>query len=716
MIIREVIISNYQCYYDEKKFDFTKGSNIILGKNGGGKTKFFEALEWLFTGSKLTLDELISKKKLSEAQNGETFKVGVEITFDQNGYLSTVKRYFTVQKNEGKEFTTSNAVYEGFMENEKGERDFMDGKILLDDIFPPTNRKYSFFKGETELDVLKNTDALDNLIGLYANVKHYKPYADKGANLKAYADKEIESAVKKDKKNADRYRWLEIEIKEIQKKINDKEMFLSVKDKEFRKLEENMQGVEKHLDNAEALETIKKRINNLEDDIRRAENRIDENYTTALFDKNWFLLGFEKIQAEFSEKIKDLSDRRRKLQRDFDREQGKKEGEKQLKAELLKNVTPLPADTPSRAVMEEMIKDKICKVCGTDAPEGSKPYNFMMERLNEYVKTLQPAEEDEEEKEELFKFNYTTKLVNLEASLDNNLAKVRGIEQEIKDRVEWNKSTKQQIENFQEKRDKELTDFENILGMAGVNQDTLTNNIKNYRGWQKDSIAIAKEVQTLNEDLVKLREQLQEKNAEKDDIDINTASNYLTKTRQVLRDIEKIFVETKEKKYDEFVARLEKLSNEFLKKINAGSFTGYIDIKRKNVNGNENVYVSLMQDGEIFYNPNTSLQTSMHLAILFAIAQLTKEEKEEYFPIIFDAPTSSFDPVKRKNFFDVLGECSEQSILLTKDFTDNSGQKGGLLYSEDFVDIKRDKAYLIKLEEPFDDEVLSTINTQVIPI
>ena len=206
------------------------------------------------------------------------------------------------------------------------------------------------------------------------------------------------------------------------------------------------------------------------------------------------------------------------------------------------------------------------------------------------------------------------------------------------------------------------------------------------------------------------------KNAEKDDIDINTASNYLTKTRQVLRDIEKIFVETKEKKYDEFVARLEKLSNEFLKKINAGSFTGYIDIKRKNVNGNENVYVSLMQDGEIFYNPNTSLQTSMHLAILFAIAQLTKEEKEEYFPIIFDAPTSSFDPEKRKNFFDVLGECSEQSILLTKDFTDNSGQKGGLLYSEDFVDIKRDKAYLIKLEEPFDDEVLSTINTQVIPI
>ena len=53
MIIKEVTISNYQCYYDDKKFDFTKGSNIILGKNGGGKTKFFEALEWLFTNSKV---------------------------------------------------------------------------------------------------------------------------------------------------------------------------------------------------------------------------------------------------------------------------------------------------------------------------------------------------------------------------------------------------------------------------------------------------------------------------------------------------------------------------------------------------------------------------------------------------------------------------------------------------------------------------------------
>ena len=48
MIIREVTIENYLCYYGPKKFNLADGLNIILGENGEGKTKFFEAIEWLF--------------------------------------------------------------------------------------------------------------------------------------------------------------------------------------------------------------------------------------------------------------------------------------------------------------------------------------------------------------------------------------------------------------------------------------------------------------------------------------------------------------------------------------------------------------------------------------------------------------------------------------------------------------------------------------------
>ena len=81
------------------------------------------------------------------------------------------------------------------------------------------------------------------------------------------------------------------------------------------------------------------------------------------------------------------------------------------------------------------------------------------------------------------------------------------------------------------------------------------------------------------------------------------------------------------------------------------------------------------------------------------------------YPLIFDAPTSSFDTIKRKHFFEVLSECNEQTILLTKDFTDETSKSKGMLYSDEFKNVKRDTAYIIRLDEPFDQENLATINT-----
>jgi DNA sulfur modification protein DndD len=715
MIIKEIIISNYQCYFEDNRFEFTKGSNIILGKNGGGKTKFFECLEWLFDFNKSDVDELISKKKLAESENGYNFKVGVEITFQRSGTLLTAKKYFNVHKKENKEFSTTSVVYEGIIENDKGERDVTDGQQLLTSIFPPTNRRYCLFKGESELNILNNNEALKNLIGLYSKSKHYRPYSEKGAFFLQYADKQVEEATKKEKKFEKRYTELEYEIADVQRKIHQNETFLQEKFNDQRNLEENIQGVQKHLDNAEAVEIIKKRLAEIDDKIKRKEGLIYEDYTTALFDKNWLLIHFEKIKQEFSNKIIVLSESRRKEQSDHDKEEGIKEGIRRMKATLYKNVVPLPIDTPTRAIMEEMIKDEICKVCNREAKEGTEPYEFMRQRLTDFVETLEPVkEEDEDDREELFKHNYTSKLVALEAKIDNDLLKIRSINQEIGDLVEFNRERKEEIAQLLNDRTKEESDFENVIGSSDLGQDKLSSAFRNSKGWQQDLLSTNRRIEELRNTFNGLKKDLQVKVEEKESLDMKSASTYLTQTRKVIRDIQKIFNDTKEKKYDEFVGLLELNTNRYLKLINIGSFTGYVEIKRKTFNNNETVDVNLMQDGEIFYHPNTSLQTSMHLAILFAIAQMTNDEKEECYPMIFDAPTSSFDPIKRKHFFDVLGECNEQTILLTKDFTDVTGPESGLLYSDDFIQIKRDKAFLIKIEEPFDEEVLSTINTQVI--
>jgi hypothetical protein len=72
---------------------------------------------------------------------------------------------------------------------------------------------------------------------------------------------------------------------------------------EIKKIEENLQLAESHVNNADALETLNKRIKEIEGRISNLSGKIDENYTTALFDENWILVNFEKFQEEFAEKV-----------------------------------------------------------------------------------------------------------------------------------------------------------------------------------------------------------------------------------------------------------------------------------------------------------------------------------------------------------------------------------------------------------------------------
>jgi len=85
MIIKNITIENFLCYYDIKQFELANGLNIILGENGEGKTKFFEAIDWLFNGTDRELELLVSAKAIEEVAIGDSFRVRVSITAEQYG-------------------------------------------------------------------------------------------------------------------------------------------------------------------------------------------------------------------------------------------------------------------------------------------------------------------------------------------------------------------------------------------------------------------------------------------------------------------------------------------------------------------------------------------------------------------------------------------------------------------------------------------------------
>lgn len=400
MIIRKIQIDNYLCYYDTNTFELSEGLNIILGENGEGKTKFFEAVDWLFNGENRGLNILVSAKKLDETGIGESFRVRVSMTVEQYGEKNIITKSFLARKEKANECSTSSFMIEGTSENSLGERTQVDGQTLLDRIFPFQIRKYSMFKGEAELNIFESDSALANLINLFSEAKHYDKYSEKGAFLREKAEKAVEDSSKNDKKNEALYRRLEGEILQLEREKEKYKVHLTATEEEIKKIEENLQDAERHVSNADALETLNKRIKEIEEKISHLTGRIDENYTTSLFDENWILVNFESFHKEFAEKVSTHSKTRRELQSEFDKQKGIKVGEKKAKAELLNNAIPLPNNIPSKAIMEEMLNDEICKVCNREAKKGSEAYEFMMKRLKTYLES-QVTEDNEPDKDEL---------------------------------------------------------------------------------------------------------------------------------------------------------------------------------------------------------------------------------------------------------------------------------------------------------------------------
>jgi DNA sulfur modification protein DndD len=716
MIIEKVIIENYLCYFGKKTIELADGLNIILGENGEGKTKFFEAIEWLFDGDNRNLDFLISKKAIDNAEIDKDFKVEVAVFFKKDRQKYVVTKSFLVKKNENGTIDTYNYGMEGIEETNSGERSQVDGKALLNRIFPFEIRKYSMFKGESELDIFKYDDALINLINLFSDARYYEKYAAKGAYLREQANSAVEASAKLDKKNVQEYKGLEHDINSLEFTRKGLLTRITLNQDETRRLEQNIHDAGKYVHNATELETINKRIQNIENEISKLSGLIDEGYTTKLFDEKWINIYFEPYLNEFTSKIADFSSSRRKLQSEYDQEIGIKKGEKKAKADLLNRAIPLPINVPSKAVMEEMLHDEICKVCNRVALKGSEAYEFMYTRLQEYLESQVIDNNTIESEKPLFIFDYASKLVQMSSNHEDSLKDLRNVKEEIKELFEFNEKRKADIENQENKLELEIQERNRVLGNSKLAAEKLKDIMVNYTSWQNELTSSNKENVSLTIKLAQIDGELKIKRDAKGKIDLKSASNFLVKTRDILNDIESIFIDTKELKFDEFINKLEEKSNQYLKVINVNSFTGKIVFSRKKSGVKELVNIDFYEDGKPFLTPNQSLETSKHLSVLFAISEIASETREELYPMIFDAPISSFAENKSGEFLNLLFETKGQKILLIKDFLVTDRKNGKLTVKKEFDKVKRNKAFWVCLKRPFDSESLKTIDSDIITL
>ncbi len=720
MIIKEIRIKNFRSYYgDNNRFEFSDGLTLILGDNGDGKTTFFEALEWLF---KTELDrgnkelENVSEMRKSKLEIGEQDEVSVFMSFEHDG-LKSVEKSFTFERTGETSYRAGKISYIGYEDTAFG-REQVSGKLLINRCYDSFIQRFSMFKGESKLDVFDDKTALKSLVDKFSDIKTFDELVESASSFEAKANSAYLKEMKSDEKVSKEAKSLELKIQRVsndiaQKKrdIKEKQSSLELYSSRLKELEQNQETSERYKEIEDRRKTQQEKKNKLNSQIGMVD------YNHALLDKFWILAPYPEILQEFKQKCSAYSKEKRRLEREFDREQaeaiGKLKAVKEIQGTLINGSTELPWYLPDQETMEEMIHDHVCKVCGRPAPEGSDAYEFMVHKLEDYkrhveAKLKKELAEKELENKTLFKFNHIESLHSLSISLSGNAeSQISNIATEINERQELVARLREELKTVEGKLQDIMDEKSRLLIQAGnVSESVLEKDFNDIKGLFDQQRRAEIRLTEMNNELSLLLNQLKGLQSEFDALNPSSGQvKVLRDVHKALEEISKAFANAKEANLRRFLSDLSEKANEYLDILSADDFHGVIRLAQT---ADESTEIKLFSSNKTeITKPSGSQKTEMYISVLFAISDFTKEKRDEDYPLIFDAATSSFGDSKEEEFYNVIDRLDKQCIIVTKDFMTK-----GVVRNKDIEKLSC-PVYRIKKADGFDKNNMATIRSTV---
>ncbi len=703
MIIHKIEIQNFRSYYKNNVFELKNGLNLIIGSNGDGKTTFYEALEWLFRtdGTNKMDTKFISKKRIEELFASDSDDVRVAMTYEHKGRTKILEKMFHFTKSFDDEVSTSNYSYT-LTEGNGIERIKKDG-VFFDRDIPYEMRRFIMFKGESDLDVLQSSNAMKLLVDNFSAVKDFDAYFSFMEYATKKANQARDNAQKLDKKNSNEIKRLNNIIAQENLLLAEIKKEIGIKENEADNFDDLLKNIEQSNEASKLLKTVNRRIETLTKSKFDTAGRIKEDYTINLLDDMWILLGYEDIADEYSSKVNSLMNDRRKLEEKYLVTAGV---EKAIKA-AERGFTSLPAHIPGRKIMEDMLKEEVCKFCGRKAEKGTDPWNFMLHRLEEYKASIEGKHE--EGIPPLYANNYIDELQKRDTTLNDNLADITSLRRKIQDQISLNNRLHDDIKKIEANIDNAYDEKKRILAQTdGLSEEQLLANFDNISDWMNKSNKAKERIETLRRQLEQHTQAKEEAQQSLSKLSEGTSAAIYAKAALMLNRIAEAFESAKEENKKRLLSSIEDESNIFLEKLNINDFKGTIRILEK-LNG-QGEAVLMNNDNARIFNPNTALKTTYLMSILFAIGKLSSEKDNTELPLIFDAPTSSFTDAKENEFFKVISKLEKQVIIVTKSFL-RDANNGEVVLDADRINDINGRIYRIEKKKPFDDKKLGTIQT-----
>lgn len=670
MIIKNITIANFQSYYELQSLDFSNGLNLIIGNGGKGKSKLFNAFYWVLFGkiyitglgwvstdglphnSKFAMKrhEFINSRALFLANINDEVITSVHIELeDDKGILYNIERTVGAIRQNFDDWQSDNSwiVKPNIL---KVTHDTINGIKVLDgilaedkinEIFPKDIRNYIWFQGES-LESLINFRDKDKLKSAVKHISYF-PYYEKLSEIISISKTKIAGIENRKLKEIYKY---DANLKELYSNIETLNYKISREEDIKKQLEYNIDKIKISLADDETKISGLASFSMLVKKYKDCENEINvlnsEIFNIDKFQRDrlpslWILRGIESMINECKQIIE-------------------KHKEEEYTVPEKKYL-----DNPSRAKLEEILRDKKCFVCGTEFMEEDAPFHYIKERLRLQDEYLKDMEEYTNNMQLSKQFNmFVGKIQDYPDSLLISLSKIDKQWKDSEDALEKYMAKRRKL--FEEKTnlDQQIEEVKKKYGVDPVKQAESSNIINStIRASRSTLEREQRKLEASKQLLANYKAELRtsEKELEKINSKEKTALKVPeTEWKNISIYLEDICKKVQENARKELLQKIEKRANIFYKK-----FTEH----DKGYKG----FVKIGEDYSIEFDAglNTSHEDRKKMSIINALLSLNQEAMGIYYPFISDAPTSSFDLETTHKYLLGIKDIFGQSIIMTKD-------------------------------------------------